>query len=47
MKLKNIINSYLEKNNLFILYRFGPAIGDHLLMTGLVNLIKKIIILKL
>jgi ADP-heptose:LPS heptosyltransferase len=41
MKLKNIINSYLEKNNFFILYRFGPAIGDQLLMTGLVNLIKK------
>jgi ADP-heptose:LPS heptosyltransferase len=40
MKLKNIINSYLEKYNFFILYRFGPAIGDQLLMTGLVKLIK-------
>lgn len=40
MKLKNIINSYLEKNNFFILYRFGTAIGDQLLMNGVAKLIK-------
>ena len=39
--LKKVIKNYLEKKNFFILYRFGPAIGDQLLMTGLVNIIKR------
>jgi ADP-heptose:LPS heptosyltransferase len=38
---KTVIKNYLEKKNFFILYRFGPAIGDQLLMTGLVNIIKR------
>jgi ADP-heptose:LPS heptosyltransferase len=39
--LKKLINNFLSINRIFILFRFGNAIGDQLLMTGIVKLIKK------
>jgi hypothetical protein len=34
-------NFILEKINIFIIYRFGNARGDQLLMSGVVDIIKK------
>jgi hypothetical protein len=40
-------NFILEKINIFIIYRFGNARGDQLLMSGVADIIKKNIIIKL
>jgi len=39
--INKIIYFFLKKNNIFIIYRTGSAIGDQLLLTGVISLIKK------
>lgn len=39
--IKKLIDSFLKKKKVFIIYRMGSAIGDQLLLTGVANLIKK------
>ena len=37
---KQLFDSFLEKRKILIIYRLGRAVGDHLLMTGFIKLLK-------
>ena len=39
--IKKFFDRILIKKKIFIIYRFGSAVGDHLLITGLIRLIKQ------
>ena len=38
--LRYLFDRFCKKRKILIIYRFGMAVGDHLLMTGLIKLIK-------
>ena len=38
--LRYLFDTFLKKRKTIIIYRFGQAVGDHLLITGLVKLLK-------
>ena len=37
---RHLLDKILKKKKILIIYRFGAAVGDQLLMTGLIKLIK-------